>query len=57
MPYETNPCRCRRHEFYPRVRKTPWSRKWHPTPIFLPGKFHGLRRLEGYSPWGGKESD
>ena len=25
--------------------------------VFLPGKFHGQRRLVGYSPWGGKESD
>ena len=23
----------------------------------LPGEFHGQRRLEGYSPWGHKESD
>ena len=23
----------------------------------LPGKFHGQRRLVGYSPWGCKESD
>ena len=23
----------------------------------LPGKSHGRRSLEGYSPWGGKESD
>ena len=21
------------------VRKIPWSRKWQPTPVFLPGKF------------------
>ena len=27
------------------------------TPVFLPGKFYGQRRLEGYSPWGCKESD
>ena len=27
------------------------------TPVFLPGKSHGLRSLEGYSPWGPKESD
>ena len=26
--------------------------RWQPTPVFLPGKFHG-----GYSPWGCKESD
>ena len=25
----------------PRVRKIPWSMKWQPTPVFLPGKFHG----------------
>ena len=30
---------------------------WHPTPVLLPGKFHGLRCLVGYSPWGRKESD
>ena len=23
----------------------------------MPGKFHGQRNLEGYSPWGRKESD
>ena len=21
--------------------KNPWKRKWQPTPVFLPGKFHG----------------
>ena len=26
-------------------------------PMFSPGKFHGQRRLVGYSPWGHKESD
>ena len=26
-----------------------------PTPVFLPGKFHGQGSLEGYSPWGHKE--
>ena len=30
--------------------KTPWKRKWQPTPVFLPGKFHGERNLVGYSP-------
>ena len=35
----------------------PWRRKWQPTPVLLPGKFHGLRSLVGYSPWGRKESD
>ena len=32
-------------------------RKWQPTPVFLPGESHGQRSLEGYSPWGRKESD
>ena len=27
-------------------------RKWQPTPVLLPGKFHGWRNLIGYSPWG-----
>ena len=35
----------------------PWKRKWPPTSVFLPGEFCGQRSLEGYSPWGGKESD
>ena len=34
-----------------------WRRKWHPTPVLLPGKSHGWRSLVGYSPWGRKESD
>ena len=37
--------------------KIPWSRKWLPTPVLLPGNFHGHRSLEGCSPWGHKESD
>ena len=32
------------------VRKIPWRREWPPTPV-LPGKSHGQRSLEGYSPW------
>ena len=51
---------CRRHwrlgfDFW--VRKIPWRRKWHPTPVFLPGKSHGQRRLVGNSLWGCKELD
>ena len=34
-----------------------WRRKWHPTPVLLPGKSHGWRSLVGYCPWGRKESD
>ena len=36
------------------VGKIPWRRKWQPTPVFLPGKSHGQRSLEGYSPQGHK---
>ena len=48
---------CRRPRFDPWVGKIPWRRKWHPTPVLLPGKSHGRRSLVGYSPWGRKESD
>ena len=34
-----------------------WRRQWHPTPVLLPGKSHGLRSLEGCSPWGYSGSD
>ena len=47
--------RCRRRRFDPWIRKTPWRRKWQPIPVFLPGKSHGQRSLEGYSPWCLKE--
>ena len=32
-------------------------RQWHPTPVLLPGKSHGWRSLEGWSPWGHWGSD
>ena len=48
---------CKRPGFDPWVWKIPWRRKWQPTPVLLPGKFHGWRSLIGYSPWGPKESD
>ena len=39
-------CQCRRRRRCgPWVRKTPWRRKWQWTPVFLPGKSHGLRSL------------
>ena len=56
-------CQCRRHRrrkrrgFDPWVRKIHWRRKWQPTPVFLPEKFHGQSILEGYSPRRRKESD
>ena len=38
-------------------RKIVWRRKWQPTPVLLPGKFHGMKSLVGYNPWDCKESD
>ena len=32
-------------------------RRWHPTPVLLPGKFHEQRSLVDCSPWGHEESD
>ena len=37
--------------FSPWVGKISRSRKWQPAPVFLPGKVHVQRNLEGYSPW------
>ena len=48
---------CRRCRFNPWVGKIPLSRKWQPTQVFLPGTFHGQRRLVGYTLWGRKGSD
>ena len=39
------------------VGKIPWRRTWHPIPVVLPGEFHGLRSLLGYSSQSHKESD
>ena len=47
-------CQCRRH---PWVGKIPWRGEWLPTPVFLPGEFHGQRGLADYTPWGRKELD
>ena len=41
----------------PELGRSPWRRKWQPTPVFLPGEPQGQRSLMGYSPWGCKESD
>ena len=34
-----------------------WRRRWHPTPVLLPGKSHGQGSLVGCSPRGHEESD
>ena len=46
-----------RPRFNPWVGKILWRKELKPTPVFLPGEFHGQRNLEGYSPWGYKELD
>ena len=53
-------CQCRRHRrrrFDPWVGKIPRRRALQPTPVFLPGEFHGQRSLSNYNPWSCKESD
>ena len=50
-------CQCRTPELNPCITKTPWRRKWQPTPVFLPGESQGQRSLVGYSPWGHRDTD
>jgi len=53
-------CQCwrgHRQRFDPWIGKIPLSKKWQPTPVFLPEKFHGQRSLVGFSPWGHRELD
>ena len=33
--------------FIPGLERIPWRREWLPTPVFLPGEFHGQRSLTG----------
>ena len=47
--------KCQQHfscQLFARVCDCHWRKKWHPTPVLLPGKSHGQRSLVGYSPWG-----
>ena len=48
---------CLIEEKFDHISLLPWRRKWQPTPVFLPGKSHRQRRLEGCSSWGHKELD
>ena len=48
------------HNYFIPVTTTPpfnRRRRWHPTPVLLPGKSHGRRSLVGCSPWGLEELD
>ena len=49
--------RTRRYKFHTWIEKIPRRRNWQPTSVFLSGKFHGQKSLEGYHLWGRKESD
>ena len=37
--------------------KIPLRRKWHPTPVFLPGESPWTEEPGSCSPWGCRESD
>ena len=43
--------------FDPWVGKISWGKKWQSTPVLLPEKSDGQRRLPGYSPEVHKEVD
>ena len=45
-----NPPAVEETRFDPWVGEGPWRREWLPSPVFLPGKFHGQRILVGHSP-------
>ena len=40
-----------------RLHPEDWSRKWQPTPVFLPGKFREQKSLVCCSPWGHTQLD
>ena len=40
----------------PDLGRSPGGINGNPTLVFLPGEFHGQRRLAGYSAWGHKKS-
>ena len=46
----------RRPGLDPWGRKIPWRKEWLPTPVFLPGEFHGQRSLVGYGQSMGSQS-
>ena len=38
-------------------QEDPQKREWLPTPVFLPGEFHGQRSWASNSPWDHKQLD
>ena len=47
----------RKHKIFCPSLSLEQRRRWHPTPVLLPGKSHGWRSLVGCSPWGLEELD
>ena len=45
------------HWLWSLVWEDHWNKKWQPTPVLSPGKFHGQSSLVGYSSWGPKDLD
>ena len=43
--------------YFGQTMESHWRRKWQPTPVFLPGKSNGQRRLMDCSPWCHKALD
>ena len=52
--YEESDCNVGDLGLIPGSGRFPWRRKWQPTPVFLPRKFHGQRNLVGYKSMGSK---
>ena len=52
-----NPCAVQETQVPSLVREDLMEKGMQPTPVFLPGEFHGQRSLEGYSSWSCKELD
>ena len=44
-------CRAGDERSIPGSGRFPWSRKWQPTPVFLPGQSQEQSILQDYSPW------
>ena len=52
-----NESRHKRHRFDLWAERSPWTKAWQSTPVFLPGESHGQRSLAGCSSQGHTESD
>ena len=46
-PGKVSVCNARDLGSTPGLGRSPWRRKWQPTPVFMPGEFHGQRAWRG----------